>query len=123
MVVLALVLYVLGGALEVAGILLVVAELRSDRKRALEVAAIRVPHVGLDPLRQSPKAPSWTIQGALDEQRELEPQRAQAETSRKLQRALVDMLEENQRVRRWGVRLLVAGVMVATAGNVVGALA
>jgi hypothetical protein len=118
----AIVLFILGSMLEVAGILLVVAELRADRTKALEIAKISIPTVTRDPLESSPEPASWTIQAALDKDRQLAPQRAQVETSRRLQRALVDVLMGTRRLRVWGVWLLVGGVIVSTAGNVVATL-
>ena len=100
-----IVFYVVGAGLEVGGILLVVAEMRADRRHALEVAGISIPTVGHDPLANWPKSPSWSIRGAIDKDRKLQPQRAQAEVSRRLQDALVGILTGNQRLRVWGVRL------------------
>ena len=81
------VLFVLGGALEVCGILLVVGELRADRERALEVAAISIPHASHDPLEGWPESPSWTIQGAIDKDRRLQPQGRVPRAGEKLRRS------------------------------------
>lgn len=113
------VLFVLGGALEVAGILLVVYELRADRKRALEVAAISIPWVSSAPTSSGPKPAAWTTHAAIDREHELAPLRAQSETGEKLKRALLDLLEGNRRARSWGVGLLIAGVLLSTAGNLI----
>ena len=118
MCVAALVLFILGAALEIAGILLVVTELSADRKRALEVAEISIPSISSATTSHGRKPPGWTIQASLDRERELAPLRAQAETSKRLKRALLDILEGNRRARKWGMGLLVAGVVTATAGNV-----
>ena len=114
----AIALNILGGFLEIAGILLVVTELRADRRRALEVAAISIPFVSSAPTSFGPKPPDWSIYATLDRERELAPLRAQADTSKKLKRALLEVLEGSRRARYRGVGLLVAGVIVATTGNV-----
>ena len=119
MCVAAVALFTVGGALEVAGILLVVTELKADRKRALEVAGIEVPWVSSAPTSFGAKSPDWTIQASIEKARELAPLRAQSETSNKLKRALLEILKGNRRARWWGVGLLVTGVVLATAGNVV----
>jgi hypothetical protein len=117
-------LYVLGGTLELAGILLVVAEMRADRKRALEIAEISIPAFShASEAMGLPRSPSWTIQGAMQREERSRPQRLQAEASKKLQHALVDILTGNQRLRVLGVGLLVVGVLVSTAANVVADLA
>jgi hypothetical protein len=113
-------LYVVGGALELAGILAVVAEMHADRTRAVEVAEISLPTVGhASQAMNFPRAPAWTIRGAIEREDASRPQRLQAEANQRLKHALVDILTGNQRLRVLGVGLLVAGVLVSTAANVV----
>lgn len=64
MTVLLICLYVLAAILEIAGVLLVIAEMRSDRKRALEIAGIEIPthSYAADVMDNWPTGYKWSIQ-------------------------------------------------------------
>jgi hypothetical protein len=100
-----------GGALEAAGIVLIAAEIRTDRRRARELA---FPNI------------HYTFPGAADDDRPLgfsgppstQSDRELFERDEVLAQAIYDMLSGGTRLRVIGVALLLVGLAVATAGNV-----
>lgn len=130
MVPLVVAFYLLGGLLELLGIGLVVFDIRDDRRRAAELA-------GRPPVRA---ATNWRQFGSLSPTRMFERHRDPIESARRdaaaaagaqqrtainlagearAQRdALLEILAGSITRRKWGVGLLVAGIVIGTIANV-----
>lgn len=123
-------LYLLGGGLELAGIGMVAFDIRDDRRRAFQLASRAPVRTALNwrqfgqfsPMRMFEKHRDPVESARRDAAAAAAAQQRTgmklAEEARAQRDALLEILAGSMTRRKWGLWLLVAGVAIGTAANV-----